>query len=104
MSTIVEIKLRPQAQRFTVTLAGVVYNMRLTYNTAQTGSWLLDIGDANGVPLVAGIPLVTGVNLLGQYAYLGFGGSLVVTTDRGAGDVPTFTGLGITSHLYFVTP
>ncbi len=29
-------------------------------------------------------------------------GSLFVTTDRGAGEVPTFDGLGATSHLYFI--
>jgi hypothetical protein len=103
LSTITEIPLTPsQACVFTITLAGVLYNMRLTYNVAQDGCWILDIGDANQVPLVAGIPLVSGVDLLAQYAYLSFGGSLVVTTDRGAGEVPTFDGLGATAHLYFI--
>ena len=103
MPTIVEILAQPsQAQRFSVTLAGTAYNMRLTYDIAQDGCWILDIGDANGALLVAGIPLVTGVDLLAQYAYLGFGGALIVTTDRGAGEVPTFDGLGATSHLYFI--
>ena len=103
MATIVEIPVRrSQAQRFSVTLGGTAYNVRLTYDIAQEGCWVLDIGDANGALLVAGIPLVTGVDLLAQYAYLGFGGSLVVTTDRGAGEVPTFDGLGVTSHLYFI--
>lgn len=104
MSAVYEIPLRPsQAAIFTITLADILYNMRLTYDAAQDGRWILDIGDANQIPLVAGIPLVTGVDLLAQYRYLGFGGSLVVTTDRGAGEVPTFDGLGVTSHLYFVT-
>lgn len=103
MRTVVEIPFRAaQAQRFGITLAGTPYNMRLTYNVAQDGRWILDIGDASGALLVAGIPLVTGVDLLAQYAYLGFGGTLVVTTDRGAGEVPTFDGLGVTSHLYFI--
>lgn len=104
MATIVKIPVRPsQAQRFRVTLDGAVYNMRLTYDGAQDGCWILDIGDADGNLLVAGIPLLTGVNLLAQYAYLGFAGSLVCTTDRGAGEVPTFDGLGVTSHLYYLT-
>lgn len=89
---------------FSTILAGVTYNMRLTYDVAQDGCWILDIGDADQNLLVSGIPLVTGVDLLAQYAYLGFGGSLIVTTDRGAGEVPTWDGLGVTSHLYFVTP
>ena len=105
MSTIVEIPLTPaQARRFTITLGGVTYNMRLTFDDARGGFWALDIGDANGAILVAGIALVTGTDLLAQYNHLGFGGSLIVTTDRNAGDIPTFDGLGITSHLYFVTP
>jgi hypothetical protein len=62
----------------------------------------MDIGDENGTILVAGIPLVSGADLLSQYRYLGFPGGLFVTTDRGAGEVPTFDGLGATSHLYFI--
>lgn len=103
MSTITEIPLTPsQACRFTVTLAGALYYLRLTYDIAQAGCWILDIGDADQTPLVAGIPLVSGVDLLAQYNYLGFGGALIVTTDRGAGEVPTFDSLGVTAHLYFV--
>lgn len=105
MATITEILLTPsQATIFTVTLSGTAYGMRLTYNVAQEGCWVLDIGDANGNLLVAGIPLVTGVDLLAQYSYLGIPGALLVTTDRGAGEVPTFDGLGLTSHLYYATP
>lgn len=104
MTTYTEIPLIPsQPQRFTITLGGVSYNMRLTYDTAQAGCWMLDIGDADSNLLVAGIPLVTGVDLVAQYAYLSFGGALVCTTDRGAGEVPNFDGLGVTSHLYYVT-
>lgn len=102
MSAIYEIPLTPEAQRFTINLNGAPYNMRLTYDEAQDGCWMLDIGDTNQVPLVAGMPLVTGVDLFAQYAYLNFGGSLVVTTDAGAGEAPTFSGLGLTSHLYFI--
>lgn len=91
-----------QAQRFKLDLGATTYNFRLTYNDASDGGWILDIGDENGGALLAGIPLVSGVDLLAQYQYLGFGGSLVVTTDRGAGEVPTFDGLGVTSHLFFI--
>lgn len=91
-----------QAQRFRASLSGVTYNFRLVYNGAHDGSWIMDIGDGNGAILVAGIPIVSGVDLLSQYRYLGFPGGLFVTTDRGAGEVPTFDGLGATSHLYFI--
>lgn len=102
MAGIIEIPLTPRAQRFSITLGENVYQMRVMYNEAGEGCWNLDIGTQAGALLVAGIPLITGVNLLSQHAYLGFGGGLYVTTDRGAGETPTFTGLGITSHLYFV--
>lgn len=91
-----------QAQLLDVTLGDVGYKLRLTYDTAQAGCWILDIGDANGAMLAAGLPLVSGADLLAQYRYLGIRGGLVVTTDRGAGEVPTFDGLGVTSHLFFV--
>lgn len=101
--TFTRIPLLPQAQKFTIALAGTVYNMRVTYNAAAEGGWTLDIGDANGAVLIAGIPLVTGADLLQQHRHLGIGGSLFVTTDRNTGDVPTFDGLGVTSQLHFVT-
>ena len=63
----------------------------------------MDIGDVNGNPLVSGIALVTGADLLGQYAYLGIGGQLIVMTDGDPSAIPTFTNLGIESHLYYVT-
>ena len=104
MATYTEIPLTPsQPQRFTTLLGGTSYNMRFTFDTAQDGCWILDIGDADGNILVAGIPIVSGVDLLAQYTYMGFGGALICTTDRGAGEVPTFDSLGVTSHLYFVT-
>lgn len=98
-----EIPLTSQAQRFTITLGDSIYRMRITYDAADEGGWILDIGAQDGTLMVAGIPLVSGTDLLAQYAYMDFGGSLFVTTDRGAGEVPTFDGLGLTSHLYFVT-
>lgn len=91
-----------QAQRFKLDLGGTTYNFRLTYNAAQDGCWVMDIGDDNGAVLVAGIPLVSGVDLLAQHRHLGFTGGLIVTTDRGAGEVPSFDGLGVTSRLFFI--
>ena len=49
-------------------------------------------------------PLVPGVDLLAQYRYLGFTGSLVVQTDNDPNADPTYDSLGQTSQLYFVTP
>ena len=44
--------------------------------------WLLDMADAEGVPLVSGIPLVAGCDLLEPYAYLGLGGALLLSGDE----------------------
>ncbi len=99
---VVEIPLSPEAQKFAIALAGITYRMRLTYNTAAEGSWILDIGTADGALLIAGLPLVTGIDLLEQHAHLGLGGSLYAVTNDDT-DAPTYPGLGVTSHLYFVT-
>ncbi|OWT69207.1 MULTISPECIES: hypothetical protein [unclassified Achromobacter] len=99
--TAYEIPLSSDSQRFTITLAGVVYSMALTWRSG-TG-WVLDIADATSLPLVSGIPLVTGVDLLGQYSYLGIGGRLIVLVDGDIAAVPDYDGLGTEGKLYFVT-
>ncbi|MGO9474226.1 MAG: phage baseplate plug protein [Rhodomicrobium sp.] len=102
MTTAYEIPLQPNAQTFTIPLAGVTYDMTLHWcDSNQT--WVLDIADANGDALVQGIPLVTGADLLAQYGYLGFGGALECQTDDDSYAVPTYGNLGQTSHLYFLT-
>ncbi len=63
----------------------------------------MDIADASGNPMVGSIPLVTGADLLEQYAYLGFGGALLVVTTQGPPDtVPGFGDLGVTSSVFFL--
>jgi hypothetical protein len=101
MTTAYEIPLTPDSQHFTITLAGVVYNLALTWRSG-TG-WVLDIADTNDAPLVSGIPLVTGTDLLGQFGYLGIGGKLIVLVDGDIAAVPTYDNLGTEGKLYFVT-
>lgn len=126
-----EIPLTPEAQIFTIALAGRSYQLKLVWNIL-TACWILDISTPAGAPIVQGIPIVTGLDLLAQYGYLLFGGGLMAQTDGstnievqfdgfatpGAGadpgpqmqanifpnDVPTFTNLGIAGRLYFVVP
>ena len=99
--TVYEIPLSPTPQTFQISLAGTVYTLTLYW--ADPFGWFLNIADASGNPILNGVPLVTGADLLAQYAYLGFGGSLIVQTSHDTDAVPTFTNLGINSHLYFVT-
>lgn len=98
-----EIPLISMPQKFSISLAGVSYNMTVRWN--QPGEcWFLDIADVDDIEIVSGVALVTGVNLLEQYNYLNIGGELVVITDFNASDPPTSSNLGSQSHLYFDTP
>lgn len=101
--TVFEIPLLPQAQKLTVSLAGVIYNLRLYFNP-PSNVWLLDIADQNNNPLLSGVPLVTSGDLLEQYGYLGIGGKLVCQTDNAQVVPPTYNNLGSSGHLFFITP
>jgi len=89
------------AQRFNVSLVGVSYVMKVRW-CAPANSWVLDIADANDVPIVSGIPMITGADLLEQYGYLGIGGQLICQSDDDTDAVPTFDNLGNIGRLYFV--
>lgn len=102
MTLVTEVPLSPQPQTFKITLNNVFYQLTVTW-CPPADAWTLDIADNAGAPLVSGIPLITGIDLLEQYEYLGIGGSLVCQTDHDTYAVPTFTNLGDTSHLYFLT-
>jgi hypothetical protein len=97
-----EIPLSPEPQNFGIQLGGTDYNLRLVWNTAAL-CWMLDIADTDRVPILCGLPVVTGLDLLDQYRYLGFPGSLIVQTDYDADAVPTFENLGLTGRIYFIT-
>ena len=83
-------------------MAGVVYNLTLKWNDAVQ-AWVMDIADSAGNNILSGIPLVTGEDLLAPFGYLNFGGQLIVQTDNSINDVPTFTNLGSSGNLFFVT-
>lgn len=99
---IYEIPLSPTPQTFSISISGVSYRMTLRYRNALEGGWILDIADANKMPIVSGIPLVTGCDLLEQYKHLGLSFQLRVQTTDDPDAVPTFDNLGSSSKLYFV--
>jgi hypothetical protein len=106
MASVYEIPLLPIPQRFSISLSGVTYTLTFQFRNegrpGVDGSWVLDIGDNLGNPMVCGIPLVTGVNLLEQYNYMGFGGELWVVSDGDRTVPPTFTNIGTSSRVYWV--
>ena len=102
--SVYEIPLQPAtAQTFQVQLAGVSYNMTLKWNDPNN-TWVLDIYDLTKAPMVTGVPLVAGVDLLAPYAYMNFGGKLIVNNDSSNPAPASFASLGVSTHLYFVTP
>ena len=103
MPSFYEIPLTATPQTFKVQLAGVLYQLRLTYLDVDQGGWVLDLSTESGAPLINGIPLVTGVDLLEQYAHLNLGGRLWVKGKINPDDPPTFDNIGSESLLFWVT-
>lgn len=89
------------AQKFEIQLAGATRNLGINFNTLAQ-SWVLDIADSAGVPLLQGLPLVTGVDLLSQFDYLGIGGKLIAQTIGDSDLVPTAANLGKLGQIYFL--
>lgn len=114
MTTVNEIPLIPSSQTFGIVLNNVPYKMTVTWRDVAAGAlgdlvsvvgggWVLDIADQAGNPFVSGIPLVTGADLLDQLEYLGIAEQFLVQTSHDVDAVPTYTNLGLASHLYAVT-
>lgn len=97
-----EIPLIPGPQKIAVSLGSLSAHLLLSYKDTDEGGWVLDILDSQDAPILTGLPLVIGADLLHQYGYLGFEGQLIVQSDTNPGEVPSFTNLGVTSHLYWV--
>lgn len=97
-----EIPLIAGPQKVEVSLGSLLAHLLITYKDTDEGGWVLDILDNQDVPIVTGLPLITGADLLHQYGYLGFQGQLIVQSDTIPDQVPSFTNLGVTSHLYWV--
>ena len=103
------IPLDPEAQAFTIRLAGADYRLVVRWRDVpasvnQPGGWFMDVlsGD-DETPLACGVPLTTGTDLVKQLEYLGIGGELFIITDGDAGAVPLLETLGTESKLYFIT-
>ena len=103
MQKIFEIPLSPDAQTFTITLAGVRLRLTVVWNEAAE-YWTLTIADEDDVILLTSLPLVPGLDLLRQhYSVLDLPGYLVVQVDGDPHAIPTYENLGTLAHLFFVT-
>jgi hypothetical protein len=96
------IPFSPRPQRLITTLGTVTYNLRTRWSN-PSNCWLLDIADVDNNLIIGGIPMITGADLLEQYRYLGFVGSLFAYSTDGPPDmVPTLIGLGITAQVAYI--
>ncbi|MEN0630630.1 hypothetical protein AAIG33_24955 [Phytobacter ursingii] len=95
-----EIPLSPDNQQFSVTIAGIAYNIQVIWRDPV---WCLDLLNSDKTPLVLNLPLISGAELLAQYSYLNLGFKLAVVCDIPGQENPTKTDLGITSHVYAIT-
>lgn len=102
MTTAYEVPLSAQPQKLSIAIAGTTYQLKVQWNVVNA-SWIIDIADASGNPILSGIPMVTGADLLEQFGYLNFGFKMFAQTDNDPDIVPTFIGLGTTGHLYVST-
>ena len=102
MATGFEIPLIPGPQKIAVTLGGLSAHLLVSYKDTDDGGWVVDLLDSQDAPILTGLPLITGADLLAQYGYMNFGGKLLVQSDTDPNAVPSFTNLGVTSHLYWV--
>lgn len=101
MTTYYEIPLSAEPQTFDIPINGTTYGLTVRWNVPNA-TWVINIADASGNPIVSGIPMVTGADLLEQYGYLNFGFQLVAQTDNSPDSVPTFDNIGTASHLYAI--
>lgn len=95
------VPLTPEPQTFGIVLGGTQYRLTLRWCGMAEGGWMLDVADADDVPLVAGIALVTGADLLAPYADLGFGGILWLYSVTEL--PPAYDELGDTVQMIFET-
>ena len=99
---IYEIPLTSANQTIRISILNTTYIIRTYYCNVDMGGWVFDISDASGNAILTGVPMVTGANLLEQYAYLGLGFGMFVSTDGDMTAIPTFDNLGTNGHLYVV--
>lgn len=104
MATVYEFPLLPQAQKMTITLATVEYQIRFGWCDAPDGGWFIDIADVDGNALINGLPLTAGENVLQQLDYLGFPGEIRVQTDSDTLVEPTYANLGSNGKVLFIAP
>lgn len=76
------IALTAEPQVFAVSLAGTEYRVTILWRDAAEPAWTMDIALADGTAVVNGVPLVPADDLMAQYGYLNFPGTLTVGDEQ----------------------
>jgi hypothetical protein len=89
---------------FTIALSGVIFTLRLRYNSRNT-RWMMDVADAQNNDIINGITLLIDTNLLGQYVQPNLPlGMFFVVDNTGQNTQPTLLSFGTTHSLYYYDP
>jgi len=91
-----EIPLSAESQTLRVSIGNIAYNLSVLWRGI---GFYLDIADENNVLIVSGLAMVPGTDLLGQLAHLGISGNWVILSDVDPSLIPTYSTLGVSSHL-----
>lgn len=90
--------------RFNVTLTGVVYTVRLRFNS-RMNRWILDLADPSNNDILVGLPVLIQRNLASQYVITGLpSGPLFCNDNTGQNNQPTQFSFGISHTLYYIDP
>lgn len=82
------------AYEMQVELDGVIFTLGFTYNT-RAGYWVLDISDANEVPLLVGIKIISGWLLTNRFVNDGLpAGDFFVYDTSGKNEDPKIDDFG----------
>jgi hypothetical protein len=103
MAEAFDFPVSPAPQLMQITLGTREYSIRFAWCDSDEGGWFMDVSDSSDVVLFQGIPLTAGQDILGQLAYLGIEGSIIVATDDDQLVEPTFTNFGINGRVLFLT-
>ena len=99
---IFRIPVTSSNQEFNVILDGIRYALNLYWNKPMM-LWVLDFKNTDtGEMLANGVPMVTGCDVLEQFKYLGFTGSLVAYLDSSL-EPPKHADLDGGGRFYFIT-
>lgn len=90
--------------RFTATLSGSQYTLRMRFNS-RSSRWILDIADAANNDIINGMPILINRDVNGQYVQAALPpGIIFATDDTGQEQQPTLQSFGLTHSLIYGDP